>query len=206
MPFSLPPNFSQDANELGKYVTEFETAVDGAKKDEHLRKALTAACRMLTQLDLQKLRERITEVFSSAEDYKKNWFEEVVQDEGHFNYFLNNVEAAILKGASIDISTRTRVLKEIADLRGLALKYRVEATPDALAQGIKDLQTDICLAKDQLFDAASRAANHTKAVKALCVVAIVTNALGSIFFPGASPAALAASIVVGGIRFVPGQV
>lgn len=203
MPFSLPLNFKTDANELGKYVLEFETAVDDAKKDESLRKALTVACRMLEDIDLGQLRQRVQEVFVAADRYDRDWFAKIVEDERHFSGFLNRVEAAVIDGAGIKTQTRNRILKEISSLRAAAVKRRLEVTATSVTSGIAELQRDVCLAKDQVMDVARRSAHHTKIVKMLCVIAILTDAVGQVLFPQASPGALAASIVVGGIRFIP---
>lgn len=199
MPFSLPPNFKTDANGLGKYVIEFETAVDDAKKDEHLRKALAVGCQMLKTIDLGQLQERVKEVLASAEEYDRDWFAKIVEDEAHFKYFLRHVESAVLKAAGIETRTRNRILKEIGLLQGTAVERYLEVTAADITDGIAELRRDVCLAKDQAIDASKRRANHTTIVKTLCVIAILTDAVGSAIFPAASPGALAASITVGGV-------
>lgn len=199
MPFSLPPNFKTDANELGKYVIEFETAVDDAKKDDYLRKAFAVGCRMLKTIDLDQLQERIKEVVASAEEYDLDWFAKIVEDEANFKYFLKNVESAVLDAAGIETRTRNRILKEIGLLQGTAVERYLEVTAASITHGIAELRRDVCLAKDQEIDASKRRSNHTRIVKTLCVIVILTDAVGSALFPAASLDTFAASIVVGGV-------
>lgn len=204
MPFSLPQNFQTDANELGRLVVELEAAVDEAKKDEYTRKALVVACQLLSSIDLKQLRERVVQVFASAEKYDPDWFGKIVGDEAHFKYFLSKVESAVIDAAGIDTLTRNRILDEIGSLRATAVKRCSEVSADSIGKGIEDLRTDVCQTKNRVIKKAERAAYHTKIVKTLCVVAILADAVGQAISPVGSPGAFAASIVVGGIRFIPG--
>jgi hypothetical protein len=202
MTFSLPLNFKNDVNELGKLIDDLESTVDEMKKDEYLRKSLVVSCRILKEINIEKLRERITEVLSEAQDYNSHWFELIVVDELHFEGFLERVESGIISGAGINKSMRNRILNQIGSIREEAVKKHSEVTPNTITTGIEELRRDVCQTKDQVIETAKRSAYHTKIVKTLCAITILVNAVGTVFFPTASPGALAASVVVGGIKLI----
>jgi hypothetical protein len=203
MSFSLPLNFSKNVNQMGELILDFEAAVDETKKDECLRKALVLACQILSDVDLRQLKLSISDVFIDAENYRPNWFAEVVGDVKHFEYFLNNVESEVIDAAGVDKPTRDRILREIKLLRSAAVESHARVNPSSIVAGIEDLRTDVCAVKNQVIKQAGRSAMYTKLVKVLCVIAILANAVGPVISQTGSPAAFAASIAVGGIRFIP---
>src|SRR5262249_16506146 len=203
MAFSLSPRFKDDANELGKQLLEFESAVDDPKKNDALRKALIIACRMLSDINLGQLRQRINEILTATNRYNRNWFAEVVGDGEHFVGFLKRVETAMLEGAGLEKRTRDRVINELASLRITAMQRPTDVTAARVISGISELQKEVCLAKEEALQSGQRAANHTRLVKTLCVIAVLVDAVGQAFYPQISPAGLAASIVVGGIKLIP---
>jgi translation elongation factor EF-G len=202
MTFSLPLNFKNDVNELGKLIDDLESTVDELKKDEYWRKSLVVSCRILKEINIEKLRVRITEVLAEAQEYHSHWFELIVEDELHFGGFIERVESGIISGAGINNSMRNRILSEIRSIREEAVKKHSEVTPNTIITGIEALRRDVCQAKDQVIETAKRSAYHTKIVKTLCAIAILVNAVGNVFFPTSSPGALAASVVVGGIKLI----
>ncbi len=203
MSFLLPPDFGRLVNQMGELLRDFEATVDELKRQECLRKALVLACQMLSDVDLPKLEIRIAAVFRSAEVYAPDWFEQVVGDQVHFRHFLYRVESAIIDAAGVDAPTRDRVLREIESLQSAAVKWHASVSPSMILNGIKALRNDVCSAKSQVIARAAQLAMHTKIVKVLCVIAILTNAAAAAVSLVGSPAAFATSIVVGGTRFIP---
>jgi hypothetical protein len=203
MPFSLPLNFAANTNELGRLVVEFEASTGESQKDEYLRKSLVISCKTLSDIDTGQLRTRVVQVFASARDYDTDWFSKIVGDEAHFNYFLNNVESVVLGATGIDSVTRKRILWELGSLRATAVKGRSKVTVECVVDGIEKLRREICQAKGKQIKKAQRSAHHTKIVKTLCAITIVADAVAEAISPIGSPGAFAASIVVGGIRFIP---
>jgi hypothetical protein len=199
MPFSLPVGFKNEVNELAKLIRDYEAAVDDITAASILRTALTTSCRMLNAINLRELRVRLDEVRRDANRTAPNWQSAIIGDEGHFSYFLDNVEAGILKAIDINSEARQRILHEVRVCRALAAAETPSSLWSMVIPSIDNLRRDVCMLRDHELNNARRRLAHYKLVKNLCTIVIIVNAVGSVYFPPATPAALAASITLGGV-------
>ena len=132
------------------------------------------------------------------------WSDAMFGTADHFEFFLNNVEDGILKGARIKYDNRERIIRELDKLRGLTHQKVATLEGETIVNAIRELRNDVCKAKDNAIKVAERQNLQNKILKTALVSVIVINAVGSIMFPQASPAALAASVTLGGVaQFVP---
>jgi hypothetical protein len=149
MPFSLPIGFKNEVNELAKLIRDYEAAVDDITAASILRTALTTSCRMLNTINLQELQVRLDEVHRDANRTAPNWQAAIIGDEGHFSYFLNNVEAGILKAIDINSEARQRILHEVGVCRLLAAAETPSHLWSLVIPSISRLRQDVCTLRDQ---------------------------------------------------------
>lgn len=210
MTFSLPPRFVEDTNELVTLFRDYEASAVSSEKSGFLRKALVTACRLLSSIDLHGLADQIDKIYADVKVYERTeiktttWSEAMFGNGSHFEYFLKNVEDGLLKAVGLKKENRKRILKELRALQQLARRDAGTLTSRAVVYAIRELTADVCLLKDQEVTAAQQLNRRNKIVKAILVSVIVCDAVGSVVFPTASPAALAASVTLGGVaQFLP---
>jgi hypothetical protein len=208
MSFSLPENFATNTNELVTLFRDHEASTNNSEKDFILRKALVSSCHLLGSIDLSNLSSRIREIYTEVQEYEKSaiqtmtWSEAMFGSESHFDSFLKNIEDGILKCTGIEEQNRAHILREIANLRQLARTEGRKVTAYRIISSIQSLQQDICQLKDQVLVRSQRRTARNKVLKGTLVTVVVTNAVGSVVFPQASPAALAASVTIGGLALI----
>lgn len=212
MAFSLPDDFAEQTNQLVSIFRDYETCAYDPDREKLLRQALLISCDLLNSISLDELSERIDEIYSDVEVYEKTeiksttWSEAMFEDPKHFQHFLDVVEDGILKANGLKKENRKRILQELGKLRRTALMQVGKLSSSVIISAIRSLRNDVCQLKDQQITAAHRKQAHTAILKSILVCAVAFNAVASVVFPSASPAAMAASIVLGGAaQFLPDQ-
>jgi hypothetical protein len=210
MAFSLPPRFVEDTNVLIELFHNYEASTVKPQRDEFLRGALVRSCALLSSINLNELKLQLDAIYADATIYEReqirtmSWARAMFGDGGHFEYFLTNVESGVLRAVGINTVNRDWILKELRTLRQRVLTEVQRLTPILIINAISDLRNDICRLKDQQIMEGQSENNRKKVVKTILVTVIVFNAVGSVVFPPASPAALAASVTLGGVaQYIP---
>ena len=87
----------------------------------------------------------------------------------------------------------------------MAHMYVHKLNTQIIVSTIRNLRDDVCAAKDKQIDAAERDNRRNQVFKSMMISVIVSDAaIGAVYFPVATPAALIASITLGGlVRFIP---
>lgn len=211
MPFSLPSGFEQRTDLLTELVIECETAIEGSKRDDATRQALSVACENLKSLNLEELSREIDDILSDAKTRARlakggtTWAAAIFGDFNHFKFFLSKVEGAILSGAGMSDANRKRVLRELKELRYLAKKIAGSIDGTQIVEMLDRLRELVCNEGLDLLRAGRQKIARRLVIKSMCGSAMVLNVAGPTFLPGVTAAGMAASIALGGaaLRFVP---
>jgi hypothetical protein len=102
----LPAQFSERINKIDNLLTKFTAAADEKEKEEALRLALVTSCELLRSIDMELLRGRLKEIFAEADASESKWRSIILDDKGHFEFFLKNIEDKFLKHIGLNENAR----------------------------------------------------------------------------------------------------
>ena len=210
MPFSLPPNFVNNVNDIADALRDYEVDIDDKAKDTHLRRALVTACTTLRSIDLVELQNEIERVFQKAEEKNPSWQHEIldtVDDLGrhtHFDFFLNKVEAAVLTALGVNDWASRRILMLLRELRPNP-EQRLSITPAGIKERMSKLTEEVCSLSEEWIQRGERAAAEEARQKARKVVndcfvvsVIAIDVVAPIVYPPITFAGMGTSIMVAG--------
>lgn len=192
MPFSMPPNFVNDLNQLGSLIQLSDDAIADKEKSNYLQMAMTRACSALTGLaSVEKSLAQEIGVLTEADPAAVR---EILTE--HRQLFMQ-LEDIILRDQGITAIPRKRVLSTIRRFKNLSGRQIEEFKTDATIALLHDMKELIC-ARAGKFRATAEMQKYGDAVMVYGIVPV--NAAGTMInFPLFTPAVFGASVAVGTI-------
>ncbi len=192
MTFELPINFVQDTNEISRLLDQSESASTFKEQGNKLREALVIGCRLLSNLKFENLHREI-EIFYADGITSVS---KIIDSSSHFDFFLENVERSILSKVGFNKQSQDRAITTLRKAKQLS-DGRI-LSPEQVISILRDLQREVCALKNEKIQE-ERVFQFTVTVsRVFASTIIVADVLAPLVFPPATPAAITASVTLGG--------
>ncbi|MFO1155689.1 MAG: hypothetical protein U1E43_02435 [Rhodospirillales bacterium] len=193
--FELPQGFGSNVTKISQLLATYEASL--CRDDKVGHELLICCCNLLQSIDLISLEGQLSEILSNQEVVSIA-INNIIADAAHFSYFLNNVERVMLANANVGERARDDIIIRVEELREKLVNPITRITSSTIIDDIMRLRDDVCGASSDEFERRDTEYRKRKAKKTILISLIIVNAVGSALFAPATPAALAASVIVGG--------